>query len=184
MNKRLIDYMKEWCFDHFSQLFDLFLTAADITVSDIRFVLDLHHSHRRINLWRQWNMDLIFVAIDTDSHAFLDISRRYRIGQIDDKLRELFHINDILCVFVLSINDLGTSRHLQGLFVLKRLFVSRQIPESRWRQTCVRLFNSRQFVNAFEYSLDLVLNFFDGSTVLTRTLSTQLSHFHCYSYDN
>lgn len=57
--------MKQWRFDHFPQFFDLLLATANIAISYVWFVFDLHHGHRWIDFRGQRNMNLIFVAINT-----------------------------------------------------------------------------------------------------------------------
>ena len=45
---------------------------------------------------RKRNMNLIFVAVDANSHSLFDVSRGHSIGQIDDEFCELFDIYYIL----------------------------------------------------------------------------------------
>lgn len=47
-----------------------------------------------------------------DTHAFFDVSWCHRISQIDDKLSKLFHINNILGIICVGIDDLGTPSNL------------------------------------------------------------------------
>jgi hypothetical protein len=43
---------------------------------------------------------------------YLDIGGRHRIRQIHDKFGKLFHIDDILGILRVRIDDLGTAGHL------------------------------------------------------------------------
>ena len=134
--------MQKWSLDDLPKFFNLFLASADIAVRNIRFLLNLHHSDGGVDLGWQWNMDLIFVTINSDPHALLNIRRRNRVCKIDDKLCKLLDVDDILGIVRVSLDDLCASCNLQRLFILKRLLVSRKIPKSRRSQTSVGLFNS------------------------------------------
>lgn len=59
-------HMKQWCFDNFTQFFDLFLASADIAVRYIWLVFNLHHCHSWIDFWWQRNMNLILITVDTE----------------------------------------------------------------------------------------------------------------------
>ncbi len=45
---------------------------------------------------------------------YLDIGGRHRIRQIHDKFGKLFHIDDILGILRVRVDDLGTASHLEG----------------------------------------------------------------------
>lgn len=56
--------MEQRSLDDLSQLLNLFFAATDIGVRDVWLVLDLHHRHRRVDLGRQRNMNLVLVSVD------------------------------------------------------------------------------------------------------------------------
>ena len=60
--------MKQRRLDDLSQLVDLFLAAADVTVRNIGFLFHLHHCDCRVDLWRQRNVNLVLVSVDTVNH--------------------------------------------------------------------------------------------------------------------
>lgn len=70
--------MKQWCLDDFAQLLDLLFASTNITVGHIGFVLDLHHGDSWIDLGRQRDVNLVFVAINTE-HNTEQISVNYSI---------------------------------------------------------------------------------------------------------
>lgn len=165
--------MKQRSFDDFSQLFNLLFASSDIRVSHIGLILNLHHCDGRIDLRRQWNMDLILVSINTDAHAFLNICWSDRICKIDDELRELLHVNDVLGIVCISIDDFGASSNLKRLFILKSLLVSSEIPE-RWRsKSSIALLDASQLVNLLDCLLDIILDDFDAFMVLALAISLQ-----------
>merc|ERR1719215_1806193 len=56
------------------KLLNLLFAASDVTVGDVRLLLDLHHGDGGVNLGRQRNVDLVFVPVNSTSHALLDVS--------------------------------------------------------------------------------------------------------------
>jgi hypothetical protein len=48
-----------------TKLFDLFLAPADVGICYIWLFLDLHHSDRRVDPWRKWDLNLIFLSRHT-----------------------------------------------------------------------------------------------------------------------
>lgn len=50
-----------------------------------------------------------------DSHAFLDVSRSNLITEVDHKLGELLHVDDVLGIIGVRVDDLCTAGYLQGL---------------------------------------------------------------------
>ena len=60
-------------------------------------------------------MDLILVAVDSYSHPLLNVCRRDLIPQVDDEFGKLLHVDDVLRVVRISVDDLGASRHLKRL---------------------------------------------------------------------
>lgn len=154
----------------FPQLLDLLLASTHITVRHIGLILDLHHSDSGIDLRGQGNMNLIFVTVHTDSHALLDIGGRNGLGQLHHELGKLLNIDDVLGIVRVSIDDLCATRHLQRLFVLQRLLVGGQIPESRSGQTSVTLLDPCQFVYLLDCLLNVLLDGLDRLVVLALTL--------------
>ena len=59
--------MKKGGLHHLTQLFNLLLAATDITVRHIRLLLHLHHGHSRVDLGGQGDVDLVLVAIHTET---------------------------------------------------------------------------------------------------------------------
>lgn len=115
-------------------------------------------------------MNLIFVTVHTDSHALLDIGGRNGLGQLHHELSKLLNIDDVLGIVRVSIDDLCATRHLQRLFVLQRLLVGGQIPESRSGQTSVTLLDPCQFVDLLDCLLNVLLDGLDRLVVLALTL--------------
>ena len=59
--------MKKWGLHHLTQLFNLLLAATDVAVCHIWLLLHLHHSHGRVDLGGQGDVDLVLVAIHTET---------------------------------------------------------------------------------------------------------------------
>jgi hypothetical protein len=74
----------------------LFLAATNIRISDIGLFLNLHHRDRWIDLGRKWDVNLILVTINANSHALLNISWSNGISQVNYELCKLFDIDDVL----------------------------------------------------------------------------------------
>ena len=87
--------MEQWGLHNLPQFLNLFLAASNIAVGHIRLLLHLHHGHCGINLGRKRNVNLIFVSVNSNSHALLNVSRSNRVCQINYKLGKLFHIDDV-----------------------------------------------------------------------------------------
>ena len=77
--------------------------------------IHLHHSNGGVYLGREWDVDLILVAVDSDAHSFLDVRRRDLIAQVDDELGKLLHVDNVLRVVRVCVDDLGATRHLKRL---------------------------------------------------------------------
>ena len=60
-------------------------------------------------------MNLILVPINADSHSFFDVRRRHLITQVDDEFGELLHVDDVLWIVGISVDDFRASRHLKRL---------------------------------------------------------------------
>lgn len=120
----------------------------------------------------QFNVQIIYLTkqILPNSHSLFDIRRRNRISQIDDKLGKLLHIDNVLWVVRIGVDDFRASGDLQGLFVLERLFVRRQIPQSGRRQPRVALLDAGEFIHLLDRFLDVVLDHLDALVVLSLTL--------------
>lgn len=74
-------YVQERRLDDLAQLLDLLLAAADVAVRDVWLVLDLHHRHRRVDLGRQRNMNLVLVSVDAraiDAERLSDEAEKQR----------------------------------------------------------------------------------------------------------
>lgn len=69
-----------------------------------------------------------------DSHAFLDICRTHALAQVDNKLGDLLHVDDIFALVrvLLILNDLGATSYLQRLLLCHPLPVGGNIPKV-WR---------------------------------------------------
>lgn len=165
--------MKQRSLNDFSKLLDLFLASTDVGVRDVRLVLDLHHRDCRVDFRRQRNMDLVLVAVDADSHAFFDIGRCHRVGQIDDKLGELLHVDDVFGIICVGVDNLCATSDLQGLFILEGLLVGREIPQCRRCQTSVALLDASQFVDLLDGFLDVFLDSLDAFVVLALAIGLQ-----------
>ena len=57
-------YREQWCLYDLSELLDLLLAPTNVRVCYVGLLLDLHHRDRGINLWWQWYLDLVLVAVD------------------------------------------------------------------------------------------------------------------------
>lgn len=51
-----------------------------------------------------------------NSHAFLDICWGHLLTEVNNKLGKLFHVNDILGIVRVGVDDLGTASNLKWLF--------------------------------------------------------------------
>ena len=69
--------MQEWSLHNLTKLFNLLLAASNVAVGDVRLLLDLHHGDGGVNLGRQRNVDLVFVPVNSDSHALLNVCRSH-----------------------------------------------------------------------------------------------------------
>ena len=47
-----------------------------------------------------------------DPHALLDVGRSHLLAEVDHKLRKLLHVDDVLRVVRVGVDDLRASRHL------------------------------------------------------------------------
>ena len=72
---------------YLTQFVNLFLAASDIAVRYVRLLLDLHHRHGRVDLWRERDVNLVLVAVHADTHAFLYVRR--------SNLRQQHFTNDV-----------------------------------------------------------------------------------------
>lgn len=165
--------MKQWRLNNFSELLDLLLASADIRVRDVWLVLDLHHRDGGIDLRWQWNMDLILIAVNSYTHSLLNVGRGDRIGQIDDKLCKLLHVDDVLGVVGVCVDDFSAAGDLQGLLILKRLLIGCKIPQGWRSQSGVAFFDASQLIDLLNSLLDVVLDRFDALVVLALTVSLQ-----------
>lgn len=163
--------MKQRCLDDFSQLLNLFFATTDVRVRNVWFIFNLHHSNRRIDLRRQWNMNLILVAVNSDTHSFFDICRCNWVGEIDDEFCKLLHVDDVFGIISIGIDDLCATCDLQRLFILKSLLISCEIPKCWWSQTSVAFLDSSQLVNLLNCLLDIILDGFNALVVLALTIS-------------
>ena len=50
--------------DDLPQLVDLLLTATHVAVSDVGLLFHLHHGDGRVDLRREWDVNLVLVAVD------------------------------------------------------------------------------------------------------------------------
>ena len=60
---------------YLSELLDLLFASTDVAVRHVRLLLDLHHRHGRVDLGRERDVDLVFVAVDADAHPLFDVGR-------------------------------------------------------------------------------------------------------------
>ncbi len=81
---------------------------------------------------------LVLVTIDSHTHAFLYVGGRNLLGQIHDELGKLFHIDNVLRVFRVGIDNLCASSNLKRLLRLQSLLIGSEIPKSRRPKTSVR----------------------------------------------
>ena len=72
-------------------------------------------------------------------HALLNIRRTNSLSQVDDELGDLLDVDEVLALvrILLILDDLGTSCHLQRLFLLHALSIGCNIPEMRRGETSV-----------------------------------------------
>ena len=112
-------------------------------------------------------LDYLLVPVHPDPHAFLDVCRGDAVGKIHDKLGELLHIDDVLGIIRVGVDDLCASRdlatdrlnlhrrrsiqfsHLQRLLRLEALLVSCEIPQGGRGKSSVGLLQMRFFVQLF-----------------------------------
>ena len=59
--------MKKGGLHHLTQLFNLLLAATDVAVRHIRLLLHLHHGHGRVDLGGQGDVNLVLIAIHTET---------------------------------------------------------------------------------------------------------------------
>merc|ERR1719383_1463751 len=104
--------MKKRCFHHLPQFLYLFLAASHVRVGHIWFLLHLHHRHRGVDLGREWDVDLVFIPVHTDSHSFFDICGCDTVRQIHHKLCKLLHVDDVFWIVCISINNLCAASNL------------------------------------------------------------------------
>ena len=62
---RMRPYRKQWQLYNLPKFLNLLFAPADIRVGHVWLLLDLHHGYRGIDLWREGNLDLILIAINT-----------------------------------------------------------------------------------------------------------------------
>uniref|UniRef100_A0A0A9CGT4 Uncharacterized protein n=1 Tax=Arundo donax TaxID=35708 RepID=A0A0A9CGT4_ARUDO len=115
--------MKHRKLNNFPHLLNLFFATSNIIVRHIRFFIDCHHSDAWINFGWQRNLNLVLVSINTNSHAFLNISWRNFVSQSDHKLCDLFDIYDIFSFISIRADDFCASCNLQWLLFLHHLLV-------------------------------------------------------------
>lgn len=72
--------VKKGDFDDFTEHLDGLFGAADVVIGDVGLLFDRHHRHRRIDLWRQRNLDRILGSIDTGEIA-RQANKQSRRGQ-------------------------------------------------------------------------------------------------------
>ena len=122
--------------DHLAQLGNLLFAAANVRVRHVRLLFDLHHGDGRIDFDRQRQLNLqtrgllitnagqlanlIFVPIDAYSHSLLNIGWRDGVGEIDDKFRELLHVDQVARALAFTFDDLRAPSDLKTLNMEKR----------------------------------------------------------------
>lgn len=114
--------MEKRSFHHFTELLNLLFAATDITVSYVRLLFDLHHCDGRIDFGRQRDVNLVFIAIYTNPHTFLNIGRRDGIGKVHNKLCKLLDIDDVLGIVRICIDDFGASSNLKRQRIYRKVF--------------------------------------------------------------
>ena len=144
--------------EHLAQLLDLLLVAANVVVRDVGLLLDSHHRDGWVNLGRQWDLDLILVAVDADAHALFDVGGRHALPEPHDKLGELLDIDHVLGVIGVRVDDLRAARDLQRVLLLHHLLVGDKVPLRRRRKPCVRLLDADHLLDAGVELLDVVLH--------------------------
>merc|ERR1719319_1024510 len=132
---------------HLPELLYLLLAAADVTVRHVRLLLHLHHGDGGVDLRREGDVDLVLVPVHADPHTLLDIRGRHRVGEVHHELGELLHVDDVLGVVAVGVDDLGAASYLERLLGLEALLVGGEVPEGRRRQAGVRLLDPRQLVD-------------------------------------
>ena len=98
---------KTWHNTDLSKFFNLFLAPSHIWVGDVWLLFNLHHGDRGVNLRWEWDVDLVLVAVDAHTHSLLDVGRRNLLVQIYHEFGKLLHVDDVLGVFRVGIDDLG-----------------------------------------------------------------------------
>ena len=98
---------------HLAQLLDLVLVAADVVVRDVGLLLDSHHRHRRVDLRREGDLDLVLIAVDADAHALLHVRRGDPVAEPDHELCNLLHVDHVLCFVRVRADDFGAARDLR-----------------------------------------------------------------------
>jgi hypothetical protein len=151
-------------FNNLSDLFDLLFAAANIIVSDIGFVLHLHHRDGWVDLLRQRQLNTDFRAnkvrvFAAHAHALLDVSWGELLVKADNVLAEMFEANDVFRLGGARIDDLGQTAHHHAL-LLHELLVGWEVPLGRQGQACVGLLNSNELCYFLVKAFDLVLYLF------------------------
>ena len=120
----------------------------------------------KIQQGRFFVLDYLLVPVHPDPHAFLDVCWGDAVGKIHHKLGELLHIDDVLGIIRVGVDDLCASRdlatdrlnlhrrsiqfsHLQRLLRLEALLVSCEIPQGGRGESSVGLLQMRFFVQLF-----------------------------------
>mmetsp|Transcript_28844 Transcript_28844/g.47779 ORF Transcript_28844/g.47779 Transcript_28844/m.47779 type:complete len:215 (+) Transcript_28844:1014-1658(+) len=163
-------------FEHLAKLLNLVFIAAYVVVRDVRLLLHRHHCHRRINLWRQWHLNLIFVSINAHPHALLDISRSNPITESDDELSDLFDVDHVLGVVSVWVYDLCAASNLQRLLLLHHLLVGNQIPLRGRCKSGIRLLYADNFIDLRVQILNVLVHCTDLSVVWSNAVSLQQSN--------
>merc|ERR1712130_702268 len=73
--------------------------------------------------WTSSDMDLVLGTVDAYAHSFFNIRRRHLFAQVNDEFGELFDVDNVFGLVGVGADDFGTTRYLQRLFRLQRLFV-------------------------------------------------------------
>jgi hypothetical protein len=107
-----IAYMEKGKLNDFTELLNLFLETTKVFVCNVWLLLDCHHGYGRVNLGWQWNLNLIFLSINTNAHSFFNISGSNTLTKANNKLGDLLHVNDVFGIIGARVNDLGASSNL------------------------------------------------------------------------
>lgn len=108
-----------------------------------------------------------------NSHSFFNISWSNWIGEIHNKLGELFHIDNVFRIIRIGVNNFSATGHLERLLVLEGLLISSQIPKSWRSKTSVTLFDTREFIYLLDGFLDVIIDLLDALVVLPLTVGLQ-----------